>query len=184
MVGLKDLLYWDRYLVQTVSELRTYIATEFFSAITAFGSVAATLVLFTGLWTTGEKRTARNGIVAGLTTAVVVKGLKVMIARARPDYAVHDLFVGASSYAFPSGHSALAFATATVLAARFSNPVFFYGIAVLVALSRVYLGVHYTTDVVAGGLIGLLIGNMVVQQESRFPSRTQLRQVLSARLLR
>lgn len=65
----------------------------------------------------------------------------------------------ASSKSFPSNHSANSFAAAIFIAAflpAFSPSIFAY--AALVAYSRVYCGVHFPSDVLAGALWGLLIG--------------------------
>jgi undecaprenyl-diphosphatase len=59
---------------------------------------------------------------------------------------------------FPSGHAANAFMVAAILADRFRRKRhLFYGLAAWVALSRIYLGVHYPSDVVAGGCLGFII---------------------------
>ena len=60
---------------------------------------------------------------------------------------------------FPSGHATVSFACATVLALavpRLRLPL--YALAALIAFSRVYVGVHYPFDVLAGGVLGLLLG--------------------------
>jgi len=91
-----------------------------------------------------------------LTVDVV---LKPMVARARPadfDAAVVSTIPTPSSYAFPSGHAATAVAGAYGLSRLL--PQARYGLwllAVLIAGSRVYLGVHYPFDVLCGGLVGL-----------------------------
>jgi membrane-associated phospholipid phosphatase len=62
---------------------------------------------------------------------------------------------GFSALTFPSGHSALAFATATVLVACFSRGRFwFFALACGVAASRVLMGEHFLSDVIAGSLVG------------------------------
>jgi membrane-associated phospholipid phosphatase len=63
------------------------------------------------------------------------------------------------SASFPSGHAATAFAAAVavgVLYPRIRTPLL--ALAATVALSRVYLGVHFATDVLAGSVLGAAIG--------------------------
>ena len=62
------------------------------------------------------------------------------------------------TYSFPSGHAAVSFACATVLALavpRLRWPL--YALAALIAFSRVYVGVHFPFDVLAGAVIGVAI---------------------------
>lgn len=64
-----------------------------------------------------------------------------------------------ATYSFPSGHATVSFACATVLALavpRLRVPL--YALAALIAFSRVYVGVHYPFDVLAGAALGLLLG--------------------------
>jgi undecaprenyl-diphosphatase len=61
-----------------------------------------------------------------------------------------------ATYSFPSGHATVAFACATVLALavpRLAWPL--YGLAAAIAFSRVYVGVHYPFDVLAGAVLGV-----------------------------
>src|SRR5439155_13426235 len=79
------------------------------------------------------------------------------------------------SRSFPSGHSATSFAAATVLAARY-RPLAPVALAVAggVAVSRVYVGVHYPIDVGAGAAVGSVIGAgvIVAQRPFREPALT------------
>lgn len=69
---------------------------------------------------------------------------------------------GAGFISFPSGHAVTAFALAFVLARAYPRyMLLFYGLAGLVALSRVYLAKHFPSDVVAGAAVGILAGWIV-----------------------
>ena len=91
--------------------------------------------------------------------------LKILVARPRPDIVPH--LVEVSDLSFPSGHamvSAVTYLTLGALLARTqryrSTRIFVMGagvfLAVIVGLSRIYLGVHYPTDVFAGWCAGAL----------------------------
>lgn len=101
-------------------------------------------------------------MLTGLTVSFyVVSGLKVLVARPRPFLVLTDVFLLAKdkSMSFPSGHAATSFMVATALAAYFKRyAAIFYSFAAAVAVSRVYMGVHYPSDVLAGAVIGCLIG--------------------------
>jgi undecaprenyl-diphosphatase len=68
------------------------------------------------------------------------------------------------SYAFPSGHSAVAFAALSVLAFYLRDKyaaMILFTFAGLCAVSRVMLNVHYVSDIVAGSAIGLVVGILI-----------------------
>jgi undecaprenyl-diphosphatase len=94
---------------------------------------------------------------------VLVSGLvKPLILRPRPFEALSDAIVRIpkpASTSFPSGHSTDAFFLASFLAVLYPRlwPLY-YTVAVLIAFSRVYLGVHYPGDVLAGAVIGAGLG--------------------------
>jgi YegS/Rv2252/BmrU family lipid kinase len=107
-------------------------------------------------------RTAVEAVpVVGLTMLTVNYPLKRFFRRRRPFIAfVKARVVGARprDFSFPSGHAAAGFAGALVLGAH--APAFapvFYALAVAVSLSRVYLGVHYPSDVAFGAFLGASI---------------------------
>lgn len=71
-------------------------------------------------------------------------------------------FVNLKDCSFPSGHTTASFALAVSLSFYFpSLAVLFIGTASLVGISRVYLGVHYPSDVIIGALIGILFSYMI-----------------------
>ena len=87
--------------------------------------------------------------------------LKEWIERDRPPVAdplPESLVDTPATYSFPSGHATVSFACAATLALavpRLSIPL--YTLAVLISFSRVYVGVHYPLDVVAGAILGIAI---------------------------
>jgi undecaprenyl-diphosphatase len=96
-----------------------------------------------------------------LLTNLVVTGLKHAVGRDRPPAVILDpkpLMEVPTTSSFPSGHAATSFACALVLARfapRLTIPLFV--LAALIAFSRVYVGVHYPFDVLAGTALGLAI---------------------------
>lgn len=91
-----------------------------------------------------------------LTATILVSGLKYAVGRERPD--------GSDNLSFPSGHSIIAFSFAPVVS-RYGGPelgIPAYTLATLTALARVEGKHHYLSDVVAGGTLGILIGQAVV----------------------
>ncbi|MCP4597369.1 phosphatase PAP2 family protein [Neptuniibacter sp.] len=84
--------------------------------------------------------------------------LKNTIKRDRPCDALpfEAYIVPSDKFSFPSGHSAAAFVFATLIAHFYPGfTEFAYSLAVLVGVSRVLLGVHYPTDIVAGAALGM-----------------------------
>lgn len=135
--------------------------------ITLFGDkgifwIAAALLLII------IKKARKTGIMMGtaLLLGLIIGNLilKNAVARTRP-YDVNtamqaELLVKTlSDFSFPSGHTLASFEAATVLMIRdkrFGIPALI--LAILIALSRLYLYVHYPTDVLAGALLGVFIG--------------------------
>jgi len=92
--------------------------------------------------------------------------LKNTIRRDRPCYRFEnfDAFITPSDkFSFPSGHAAAAFVFATVFSHYYpAMTELSYSIAVLIGLSRVMLGVHYPTDIVAGAALGVSIATFAL----------------------
>lgn len=136
--------------------------------ITALGGTPLLLLATFGaalhLWLNGNRRLAIFAIVTILGAQIASELLKSVFDRPRPDLVQHETAVYSAS--FPSGHAMLSAAALFTLAfvsaralGRTRNRVFLYATAAalvfLIGASRVYLGVHWPTDVVAGWFAGI-----------------------------
>lgn len=98
--------------------------------------------------------------------------LKNLAARTRPYEAVEGLnriIEAQGDFSFPSGHTGSSFAAAVVIFCMCPRK---YGVpamilAVLISLSRLYVGVHYPTDVIAGAITGTLVALTVCKLSKR-----------------
>jgi undecaprenyl-diphosphatase len=150
-------LSWDKHLEHWIVGLRVGWLNWLFIGLSRIGTlglvwVAIALVLAV-LW----RRPALflTVVVADAAADLLAELGKAIVHRHRPFE--HQLGPATSTWSFPSGHSATSFACATVLstfAPRWRVP--FFLLATLIALSRLYNGVHYPTDVVEGALLGVL----------------------------
>ena len=156
--------------------LRSEYVTTFMYHITSMGSILLTLMAlyFIIKGSRSEKVAGVAVLASSVLEIIIVNGvLKYLIARPRP-FVTYDEVVPLanilSEHSFPSGHTALVFSMAFVIYKLFPE---IYGkvaivIACLVGLSRVYLGVHYPSDVVAGVIVGYVVAEIVEMITRKF----------------
>ncbi len=135
--------------------------------LTALGGVTlltiVSLTAFGAAMFSGRAKLGVAAVAAVLAGSLITRLLKIGYARPRPDLVEHATWV--SNASFPSGHSmmsAVVYLTLAILVARIQKThtvrVFVVTVAivitVLVGVSRVYLGVHWPTDVIAGWFLG------------------------------
>ena len=115
--------------------------------------------------------TARAAAAIGAESAIVNGGIKTVFRRERP------LFEGARprhlrrplTSSFPSGHATSAFCAAAMLGEGDPLKPVYYGVAVVVAWSRVYVKIHHASDVVGGIVVGAVLGR-VARRLVRMPA--------------
>jgi undecaprenyl-diphosphatase len=147
--------------------LSTGFLDKFFSTITDVNKWYIAYIILAGIaFFKGGMR--GKILVLGLILLIVVTDqtgfriLKELFERARPCRALSDAItpIGcAGGYSFPSNHALNNFAAASFISRLFPNYKWVvFTVASLIALSRVYLGVHYPSDILAGILIGAAFG--------------------------
>ena len=165
-IMLEQLLHIDGQILLWIQEyLRFPALTSVMKDITNLGNAGILWILITIVLLL-DKKTRNVGYMSALALigSLIVDNilLKNLVARTRP-YEVVDglklLIEKQSDYSFPSGHTGSSFASAIVLWKELPKK---YGVmaliaAVLIAYSRLYVGVHYPSDVLAGVVIGTVL---------------------------
>ena len=141
--------------------------------LSVVGDKGAIWLLLLGVIAVFGKKTGRGVALAGLVALAIgfasSEVLKYLTMRPRPFLTLPDvrlLVAAPHSYAFPSGHTTSSFATATgvwLAAGRmiWKAPLWSWGVlllAVAISYSRIYVGVHWPTDVAAGIVLGVVCG--------------------------
>ncbi len=161
------------------AQLRTEELTEFFLHITQLGNwqtvAFATLYACVYLHFCKLPRTIVALLSSLSSSALAVYLIKILAQRPRPT----DSLIELSDFSFPSGHAAVAVSLYGFLAYLFllrnrsaSTRVITFAVALTVVLllggSRLYLGVHYLSDVLVGyciGCAGLLVGSYILRKD-------------------
>jgi undecaprenyl-diphosphatase len=159
---------FDVAVLTWVEARRTPALTVIATNLTALGSSTLLAVLsalvFATLWTSGRRLGAVEAASASVIASILTRLIKVGLARERP--LASGRLVAAAGFSFPSGHAsgvaalltAVALVSVEAAASRAQRVVLiaFYALLLLgVGGSRVYLGVHYPSDVVAGLSLGI-----------------------------
>jgi undecaprenyl-diphosphatase len=168
---LQRLNHWDRTLCIRVNHAsRNRLTRDAFRLISRLGDGVFWYALMLALLLTFRSQAAPavlHMIGTGLICTTLYKWLKRKTSRPRP-YEIHRDIVCAATpldpFSFPSGHTLHAVAFSMVAVAYYpALGWLLLPFTALVAVSRVILGLHYPSDVLAGGLVGMLIADSVLR---------------------
>jgi membrane-associated phospholipid phosphatase len=160
---MEPMLLWGLDLIRAVQTMASPPLTFFMKMITNLGSSAVYLLLLPLIfWSVDEKKGIRLGLVI-LISAWINLALKFLFHQPRPFWEGYDPGLGLISERFgglPSGHAQNSLVLWSFIAS-WGKKKWLYAAAacliLLVGFSRLYLGVHFPTDVFAGWLMGGLI---------------------------
>lgn len=156
--------FFDQYFYELVRKLESQFFDNYFVLVTRLGNtltIVVVVVLFMLLFRN------KNSIILGLLTmnsAISNTVIKHIIRRERP---VGLKLVEQGGYSFPSGHTMIAVAVYGYLLylvwTKITNKYLKYGLSILlsiliisIGISRVYVGVHFMSDVVAGFILSII----------------------------
>ncbi len=175
----------DLSLLHFFNRQLAHPALDVLMIIASTGGLAMLPALGLTLWVRDERKLGSAILIALLVGLLVTFVFHFLALRPRPSD-VRLLLPTPIFPSFPSGHATAAFATALVLtlyAREWRMTVLALTVASVIALSRVYLGHHYPSDIVAGALLGSAIGaasyGLIVQGGD---ARQQLRWLLFPQL--
>lgn len=164
----RDTLAFDTVIRNDIYSLRSDGLTAFFRAVTYLGNwQTVTLISFLFLLIPWFRLTFGVPMsIAAILATLIQKLLKASFHRARPDPALHLITQG--GYSFPSGHSftiLIFYGMLIFLCRRYMKnktaanlaTVLLSCLILIIGFSRIYLGVHYPTDVLGGWALGLCV---------------------------
>lgn len=147
--------------VQSLHGDHIYQLMEFFTMLGDVKSICALLfIAILVLWS--RKRYKESFLLASavMSSAIVGTILKIVINRPRPTSDTVIVYAVENSQSFPSNHALVSMVFFGLLALFVNKKTFAFFASVIIffiGLSRIFLGVHWTSDVLAGYLIGLII---------------------------
>lgn len=169
----------DRQIWNEAQEHRTRSLNSFAKTTQQLGAGGSFVVLgiFEGYGYWAKDSKAKAVAMDGLTASIIASGLvapalKWGFGRVRPNEASHvyDFRPFSGNFSFPSGHATQAFAVASVISAHYDRwwvTGLSYGAAGLVGYSRIEQNAHFASDVVAGAIIGTVIGRTIVHRHEQ-----------------
>ena len=141
--------------LELFSKVRFESLTNFMAYFTILGSGFSVLILVAILLHKKKESLLKGWVSLGLAL-LITWILKVLIAKVRPEFGL----VAETGFGFPSGHATAVFAVYPLLKNNY-----WLIFAILIVISRLYLGVHYLSDVLGGILVGLVVGNFVLRSK-------------------
>lgn len=166
----------DNHIKDWVDSANTGLYDDIWESVTNTGNGVFIGGLLASYYIVGEifrldnmRKIALLGVESFIISGALIGILKYTIGRARPftgeSKGTFSPFSSSSrNYSFPSGHSAAAFSVATVIAEyskEFLVDVVAYGMATLVAMSRIHKNKHWASDILFGSAIGYFVGKKI-----------------------
>ena len=176
--------FLDNYVINFFSFIKNPYFDSFFIGLTLVSSEIIIFFLLTSLflWKENKRRWILPLWITLLSSAIISFIMKFIIQRPRPFQEglvkIMEVFQNMNfevwNFSFPSFQTMFVFCSLPILSKEFPKLKYiWFVLAGLVGISRVYFGLHFISDVLAGGIIGYLIGIWVIglEEENKFGLR-------------
>jgi undecaprenyl-diphosphatase len=160
----KGFKWFDDKLIEILNDkIKNDFLDKFMLRFTSLGGGIFTILFTLSLILFGNEKIRFIGIQIAVTLIIsqgIAYSLKAILSRERPYNILKNLNtfgITLKDYSFPSGHSSASFSIATTLALNMPKlSLLIFAVALIIGISRIYLGVHYPTDVAAGIILGII----------------------------
>jgi len=163
---------YDKQIIFWITNNRILLLNDTFTWISFFGSALMIFIVSSSLFMWEEKKREWIPILwSGFLIAIIISWIIKFIAmRPRPEIILGiTTLAKALGSSFPSAHTAAVFATLPILDKEFPMFKWFWiPLAIIIAFSRMYVGVHFLSDIIAGGLIGFISSSFIVHLEEKY----------------
>ncbi|MBS3171214.1 phosphatase PAP2 family protein [Candidatus Woesearchaeota archaeon] len=153
--------YIDKFILDLIKILRIDVLNSFFIFFAKYFDyyILALVITIISMFKNNKIKNFLKLWSSFLSAGLLVYILKILVQRPRP---LINL-IEASNSSFPSGHTTIMFALFPIICKNFKEIRYFWlFISILVAFSRIYLGVHHLSDIMGGIILGLLVGINII----------------------
>jgi len=160
----------DNLAFETINSIKNPVIDYLLESMAHLSSIIFIFLIMTTLFLWSERKGEWIPILwsSFIITTILGYVFKFDFARARPLAVKFIPFLGLVDYSFPSLHTAVCFSVVPILDKEFPKLRWFWILfAILVGFSRIYLKMHYLSDVIAGALLGMIIGYLFIKFEAK-----------------
>lgn len=171
---INNLINLDILLFYSINfSYHTVILDLIAKSISLLGTKIILLVIIGLIFLIGDKEDKQIAILSFFSLMfadILVYILKLIFLRPRPYITLDnvELVKTELNYSFPSGHATLSFAVYTLIGYKYKKFILAILIASIISITRIYLGVHYPSDIIFGAILGVLITLILIKIEEKY----------------
>ncbi|MBI2670489.1 phosphatase PAP2 family protein [Candidatus Woesearchaeota archaeon] len=167
--------FLDNYMAINITKIRNLTLTQTMLFISLLGNtissfIVSLLLLIYFIYAKKDKRYIPSLFLSLIISVILVNLLKQLVQRPRPSEILDIIALEEkNNFSFPSGHTNAVFTLFPFIEIHFKKfKIIWLSFSILVAFSRIYLGVHYLSDVVFSVILGLSISYLFIYIERKY----------------